>query len=139
MVVISSGTLSGSFTSPWLEIFHSYGYSVTAVISGSLTGSVQLLCSNDPGIDEIAFQTPVMQTFGSGAVTIDQRIANYDTVASQDLSCSTLSGPSKVTFNASQQFYKWLAVGWSQNTSVVGATSNTGSIDIFWTAKGNRQ
>ena len=130
-VVISSGTLSASFSTPGLNILHEYGYSVTIAISGSLTGSVELQASNDPGNDRLppAFN---QQTSGQSATTLNQGIVNWTQVASslQQLSASTLGGSSNVLYNAEQQFYKWLRVVWTHN-------AGTGSIDAYITAKGD--
>lgn len=132
-VCIASGTLSGSFSTPGVNIQHMYGFSVTTVISGSLTGSVQVNGSNDPGYDRVS---PIFltQTSGSNAVSQAQGINNWALVpgSQQTLAAATLSGSVSSMINAYQQFYKWIQVQWTH-------TAGTGSIDVYLTAKGNAQ
>jgi hypothetical protein len=113
---IASGTLSASFSTPSVNLSHIYGYSVTAITSGSVTGSLAIYASNDSGTD---FN-------GTGVV-------NWTLVTDPVSGVSTLqgmTGSSNVTWNLSQQFYKWCRMTWSH-------TAGTGSIDIFASGKGN--
>jgi hypothetical protein len=127
------GTLSASFSTPGVDISHLYGFAVSAVLSGSITGSVSLYGACSPGY---AKNPPdfASQTSGQGQVFLDQGISDWVQIpgAMQQLSCSTLGGPSTVLFNVSQQFYKWVQVQWSHN-------AGTGSIDVFVNGKGNRE
>lgn len=126
--VIASGTLSGSFTTPGINMEQSYGYSVTAIISGSLTGSIALQASDDLGFNRVS-PILIQQTSGSAATFPDQGLRNWNTVASQQLSASTLGGSSIVTFNGAQQYEHWLRLSWTHSLG-------TGSIDANITAKG---
>ena len=130
-VVISSGTLSGSFSTPGLNILHEYGYSLSVTISGSLSGSAQLYASNDAGNDRLpaAFN---QQVAGQAATALDQGIRNWVPIAGAiaQMSASTLGGPVSTMFNSSQQFYKWLQLVWNHS-------AGTGSIDCWVTAKGD--
>lgn len=113
---IASGTLSASFSTPPVNLSHIYGYSVTAVTSGSVTGSIAIYASNDTGTD---FN-------GTG-------VANWTLVTDPVTGLSTLqgmTGSANVTYNMSQQFYKWMRCTWSH-------TAGTGSIDIWVNGKGN--
>lgn len=132
-VVIASGTLSGSFATPGVDISHLYGFAVSAVLSGSITGSVSLYGACSPGYAKNPADF-AQQTAGQAQVFLDQGIIDFVQIpgAVQQLSCSTTGGPSTVLFNVSQQFYKWLQV---QYTHSLG----TGSIDVFVNGKGNRE
>lgn len=113
---IASGTLSASFNSPKVNLTHIYGYSVSAVTSGSVTGSLALYASNDIGSD-----------FNGTGVT------NWTLIADAAAGTSTLqgmTGSQNATWNMSQQFYKWVRCSWTH-------TAGTGSIDIFVNGKGN--
>lgn len=136
LVAIASGTLSGSFSTPGIDIAHEYGFSVTVSISGSLTGSVALYASNEPGNTMVPKRFG-QQVAGQSMTYLDQGLNNWSLVrdpnnvpALQPLSASTTGGPSLVTFNAAQQFYRWLQVRWVHN-------AGTGSIDGWITAKGD--
>ena len=128
-VVITSGTLSASFSTPGINLDHMYGFSVTATITGSLSGAVSLWASNDHGNDRLprGFKT---QTAGSGSTTLNQGITNWVQIAGslQQMSASTTAV--STMFNLSQQFYKWFQVQWSHSLG-------TGSIDVYYTGKGN--
>lgn len=108
---IAANTLSGSFSSPAINLMHIYGYSVTAVTSG-VSGSLSLWCSNDPGND----------FYGTG-------VTNWTQIAGTS---ATVSGSSNTTWNLQQQFYKWAQLQYSQ-------VAGTGSIDVFMSGKGNAQ
>jgi hypothetical protein len=129
-VVIASGTLSGSFSTPGLNVLHLYGFSVQVTVAGSLSGSVALYASNEAGNDRLP---PAwnQQVAGAAPTALSQGISNWVQVAGsqQSLSCSTGS-PSSVVYNLSQQFYKWLQVQYVHS-------AGTGSIDVWVTGKGD--
>lgn len=141
--VIASGTLSASFSSVGLNISHEYGYAVHAIVSGSLTGSLTLYGSCEQGSSR---QPPQFanQTAGQSQAFLNQGINAWVPIANTttQLSCSTLGGAVSVLINAEQQFYRWvqcrfaLSSSLSGSTVVAAPTQNTGSIDVWFTAKG---
>lgn len=117
-MVIASGTLSGSFSSPPLNLQHIYGYSVDVTTIG-VTGSVGLYASNEAG----------QEYPGDNG----QSIVNWTLVPTtvQQFSSSQVTKTTG-TWNVSQVFYKWLRAQYVH-------TAGTGSIDVWATGKGDSE
>jgi hypothetical protein len=133
-----NGTLSGSFRTPGVDISHLYGFSVSAVFSGSLTGSCQLNAACSPGY---AKNPPdfASQTSGQGQVFLDQGIVDWNYIPGTltQVTCSSGGSSQIITWNLSQQFYKWVQFEFDIGPGTA-VTQNTGSVDVFVNGKGNR-
>jgi hypothetical protein len=129
---------SGSFRTPGVDISHLYGFSVSAVFSGSLTGSCQLNAACSPGY---AKNPPdfASQTSGQGQVFLDQGIVDWNYIPGTltQVTCSSGGSSQIITWNLSQQFYKWVQFEFDIGPGTA-VTQNTGSVDVFVNGKGNR-
>ncbi len=92
---------------------HAWGYSIQAIITGTVTGSIKLQGSSDPAPDA---------NFSA---------ANYSVVNWTDISGSTQSvtGAGTITWDVSRSAYSWVRV-------VYTAASGTGNISAQIFTKG---
>lgn len=120
-IYIAAGTLSASFVTVPVPVEHLYGFSITAVMSGStvnnITGTVGVFGSND--------LVPL-------PVTSNRLPGNWVQIADAlgNVARSNMSGSQTTMFNAQQQYYRFVQVQYTH-------TGGTGSLDIFMTGKGN--
>lgn len=121
-IYIAANTLSASFNTVPVDVGHLYGFSVTAVMSGNLTGSVAVFGANDL-VPTPLTSNHMPSNFVLASDAVGSIVENKPTNVA-------MSGSQAVMFNLQQQFYRFLQVQFTY-------TSGAGSLDVFMTGKGN--
>lgn len=134
-VVIASGTLSASFTTPGVSIEHLYGANVSVRTIGSMTGSIIIETANSVGNTRLPQQF-ASQVSGSSQTFLDQGIVDWNAlpVTAAGATVTNVSNSNAAytytSFNLTQLFSKWIRVKYVH-------ASGAGAMDVWVNGKGD--
>jgi hypothetical protein len=120
--------LNANYNSPYVQLKNIYTYTMSAIITGTPNGTVQIQASNDPETNDTQTNTPTV---------LGQSLGNPPSIA--PVNWVTISGSPFIVTSSGEQMWNVNAVGYNyvrvQYIDSSGGTS-TATMNLIFNGKG---